>query len=58
MQVSAGVAALRDAPRPDAEMVTQALHGETLRVLEEQGEFALVQLDRDRYVGWALLDRE
>ena len=56
MQVSAGVAALRDAPRPDAEMVTQALHGETLRVLEEQGEFALVQLDRDRYVGWALLE--
>ena len=56
MQVSAGVAAIRDAPQADAEMTTQALHGETLRVFEEQGGYALVQLDRDRYVGWALLE--
>lgn len=55
-QVSAGVVAVRRAPAPDAEMVTQALHGETLRVFVEQDEFALVQLDRDRYVGWALVE--
>lgn len=52
MQVSAGIAALHSAPRADAEMVTQALHGETLRVFAEEGDFAQVQLDRDRYVGW------
>lgn len=56
MQVSAGVAALRDAPRPDAEMVTQALHGETMTVYSESGEFGLVQMERDRYVGWTLMD--
>ncbi|MEQ9314252.1 MAG: NlpC/P60 family protein [Henriciella sp.] len=56
MQVRAGVAALRSTPQPDAEMTTQALHGETLRVFEEQGEFGLVQLGRDRYVGWALME--
>ncbi|WP_300390223.1 NlpC/P60 family protein [Henriciella sp.] len=56
MQVSAGVAAVRDAPEADAELATQALHGETLKVFEEQGGFARVQLDRDRYVGWAPVD--
>lgn len=56
MQVRAGVAAIRGAPEPDAELATQALHGETLTVFEEQGEFGLVQLDRDRYVGWALME--
>lgn len=56
MQVSAGAAALRCAPKADAEMVTQALHGETLRVFTEEGDFAQVQLDRDRYVGWVRTD--
>lgn len=55
-QVTAGVAAIRSAPAPDAEMVTQALHGETVRVFREAGEFAEVQLERDRYTGWALLE--
>ena len=55
-QVSVGVAALRQDPSPDAELVTQALHGETVRLIEEKSEFALVQMERDRYVGWALLD--
>ncbi|RIJ16090.1 peptidoglycan endopeptidase [Henriciella mobilis] len=54
MQVSAGVAAVRAEARADAEMTTQALHGETLRVFHEERDFALVQLDRDRYVGWVL----
>ena len=52
MQVTASVASLRDAPVADAEMVTQALHGETVSLIREEGDFALVQLDRDRYVGW------
>lgn len=55
-QVTAGVAAIRAAPAPDAEMVTQALHGETLQVFSETGEFGQVQLDRDRYVGWVLME--
>ncbi len=56
MQVTAGVAAIRAAPEPDAEMVTQALHGETLRLFGEAGDFGQVQLTRDRYVGWARLE--
>jgi len=56
MQVTAGVVAIRAAPTPDSEMVTQALHGETLRAYAEEGEFCEVQLDRDRYVGWALTE--
>lgn len=55
-QVSAGVVAVRAAPAPDAEMVTQALHGETVWVFKERGDYAHVQLDRDRYVGWALME--
>ncbi len=53
--VSAGVAALRAEPRPDAEMVTQALGGEIVRLAREEGEFGLVQCERDGYVGWALM---
>ncbi len=53
LQVTAGVAALRAGPQPDAEMVSQALHGETVGLVEERGGFALVQAERDRYVGWA-----
>jgi hypothetical protein len=56
MQVSAGVTALRDAPQPDAQMVTQALYGETVTLLEERGDFGLVQMQRDRYIGWAQLE--
>ncbi len=52
-QVSAGVAALRAAPAPDAEMTSQALHGQTLRLYEERDGFGLVRMDFDGYVGWA-----
>lgn len=51
-RVTAGVAAVRTAPEADATLLTQALHGETCSVFDERGEFALVQLDRDNYVGW------
>lgn len=56
MQVSAGVAALRRAPAPDAEMLTQALGGDTLRLFREEGEFGLVQAESDGYIGWALME--
>ncbi|MEL6244855.1 MAG: NlpC/P60 family protein [Pseudomonadota bacterium] len=54
-QVTAGVAAIRAEPKPDAAQVTQALHGETVNVFQEAGEFGLVQLVRDGYVGWTLM---
>lgn len=55
MQVSAGVVALRSAPKPDATQVTQALFGEIVILHHEDGEFGLVQCVHDGYVGWALM---
>ncbi|MEM6534553.1 MAG: NlpC/P60 family protein [Pseudomonadota bacterium] len=55
MQVTAGVVALRKAPQPDAEMVSQALGGETVILHREEGEFGFVQNETDRYCGWALM---
>ena len=56
MQVNAGVAALRKAPAPDSTQVSQVLHGETVRLHHEEGEFGLVQCETDRYVGWILME--
>jgi cell wall-associated NlpC family hydrolase len=42
---------LRSAPSDDAEQVTQALAGEPLHVLEEHGDWALVETDY-AYPGW------
>ena len=56
MQVSCGVAAIRRAPEPDAEMLTHALGGDAVRVFSETGEFAEIQMESDGYVGWALLE--
>lgn len=55
MQVSAGVAAMRKSPEPDATQVSQVLFGETVTLHHEKGEFGLVQSDADRYVGWVLM---
>lgn len=55
-QVTAGVAAIRETAAPDGRLVTQALHGETLDVFREEGEFGLAQCRRDRYVGWVLME--
>ena len=55
MQVTAGVTALRKAPEPDSEMVSQALGGEIVTLHHEEGEFGLVQNRTDRYCGWALM---
>lgn len=55
-QVSAGATAIRQTPAADGETVTFALHGETVDVFREAGEFGLVQCRRDGYVGWALME--
>lgn len=55
-QVSAGVAALRKTPAPDATQINQVLHGETVILHHEEGEFGLVQGEHDRYVGWVLME--
>jgi len=52
-RVMAPLADLRRAPRRDAPLDTQALHGEEVMVYEEDGEgWAWVQLRRDHYVGY------
>ena len=51
-QVAASVLPLRRAPRFDATLDTEALHGETLTVYEEREGWAWVQLDHDGYVGY------
>lgn len=51
-QVAAGSLPLRRAPRFDATLDTEALHGETLTVYEEREGWAWVQLDHDGYVGY------
>lgn len=56
MQVRAGVVALRKLPAPDATQVSQALHGETVLLHHEEGEFGLVQNGSDGYVGWVLME--
>ena len=52
-RVVEGLAPLRRAPRPDAGLDTEALHGERLTVYDEDDEgWAWVQLERDGYVGY------
>lgn len=55
MRVVAGSAALRRTPDGSAEQVNQALFGEPVRMFEQYGEWAYVQLGLDRYVGWMRL---
>ncbi len=47
-----GVTDLRRAPDNHAERVSQVRMGEALRVLEESGEWAYVQVVHDGYLGW------
>ncbi|KQU64293.1 peptidase P60 [Aminobacter sp. DSM 101952] len=51
-RVSAPVADMRKAPRPDAGLNTQLLHGDDVIVFEEADGFAWVQAERDGYVGY------
>jgi cell wall-associated NlpC family hydrolase len=61
-EVSQSLAPLRQAPSPDAELLTQALKGERVTVYDRNGEgFAWGQLNSDGHVGWlpdAALARE
>ena len=55
-QVAAASLPLRREPRFDAPLDTEALHGETVTVYDEQEGWAWVQLDHDNYVGYVPSD--
>lgn len=50
--VNRGVADLRRQPHILAERVSQTLLGEVVRVLETDGDWSLVRLNLDGYMGW------
>ncbi|CAN7638780.1 NlpC/P60 family protein [Aminobacter sp. LjRoot7] len=52
-RISASVADVRKAPRPDAGLNTQLLFGDEVVVFEEAEGFAWLQAERDGYVGYA-----
>ncbi len=52
MRIIAASAPLRRSPKGDAPLETEALHGESVTVYDEQGEWAWAQLGRDLYVGY------
>ncbi|HTZ66873.1 MAG TPA: NlpC/P60 family protein [Roseiarcus sp.] len=52
MRIVAASAPLRRSPQADASLETEALHGESVRVYDEQDGWAWAQLDRDLYVGY------
>ncbi|WP_176480180.1 NlpC/P60 family protein [Mesorhizobium sp. WSM3859] len=51
-RITASVADLRKAPRPDAGVNTQALFGDDVLVFEDTEGWAWVQAERDGYVGY------
>ncbi|MER8834042.1 NlpC/P60 family protein [Mesorhizobium sp. M0045] len=51
-RISASVADIRRAPRPDAGVDTQLLFGEDVLVFENVGGWAWIQAERDGYVGY------
>jgi cell wall-associated NlpC family hydrolase len=51
-RVAASAAPVRRRPASDAPLDTQALHGETVRVFEEEEGWAWAQLQADGYVGY------
>jgi cell wall-associated NlpC family hydrolase len=52
-EIADGLAPLREAPAPDAMLLTQALKGERVTIYDRNGEgFAWGQLNSDGYVGW------
>jgi cell wall-associated NlpC family hydrolase len=52
-EIADTIAPLREAPAPDAMLLTQALKGERITVYDRNGEgFAWGQLNSDGYVGW------
>jgi gamma-D-glutamyl-L-lysine dipeptidyl-peptidase len=53
--VNRSVADLMARPSVSAERVSQGLLGDACRVLDQQGDWAQVRLERDGYVGWLQL---
>ncbi|WMT74194.1 NlpC/P60 family protein [Bradyrhizobium sp. Ash2021] len=52
-EIADGLAPLREAPAPDAMLLTQALKGERVTIYDRNGDgFAWGQLNSDGYVGW------
>jgi cell wall-associated NlpC family hydrolase len=52
-EVTDAIAPVRQAPSPEAELMTQALKGERVTIYDRDGEgWAWGQLNRDGYVGW------
>src|SRR5882757_7271329 len=51
-RISASVADVRKAPRPDAGVNTQLLFGDDILVFEDVEGWAWVQAERDGYVGY------
>jgi cell wall-associated NlpC family hydrolase len=52
-EITTAVASVREAPRADAALLTQALKGERITVYDRNGEgWAWGQLNNDGYVGW------
>jgi len=51
-RISASVADVRKAPRPDAGLNTQLLYGDEVVVFDEAEGFAWLQAERDGYVGY------
>src|SRR3954462_12256736 len=53
-EVADALAPLRREPSSDAELMTQALHGEHVTIYDRNGEgWAWGQLNDDGYVGWS-----
>ena len=50
--VKRNVSDVRRVPDGLAEQVTQLLVGESVRILEDRGQWALVRAERDSYIGW------
>jgi len=50
--VNRGVDDLRRAPESGSERLSQGLMGESVRILEERGEWAWVRTEHDGYLGW------
>ncbi len=51
-QTAGETISMRKAPDPGATQISQVLFGETVIVHHREGDFALVQNQTDRYVGW------
>ena len=51
-RIAAGAAPLRQQPRPDAPLLTEAIFGEPVTAFAQQDGWVQVQLTTDKYVGW------